>query len=51
MSDAPDNPATASTVMTSLWQNNLIGLRAERTINWGKRRAEAVEYINGANYG
>ncbi len=51
MNDAPDNPATATTVMVSLWQNNLVGVRAERYINWAKRRSGAVQYISGANYG
>jgi HK97 family phage major capsid protein/HK97 family phage prohead protease len=51
MNSAPDNPATASTVYTSLWQNNLIGVRCERFINWVKRRPGAVQYISSANYG
>ena len=51
MNATPDNPATAATVMVSLWQNNLVGLKAERFINWSKRRPGAVQYIDGANYG
>lgn len=51
MNSTPDNPATAGTVMTSLWQNNLLGIRAERMITWRKRRPQAVAYISGANYG
>ena len=39
-----DNPTVATTVMTSLWQNNLVGLRAERFINWKKARAGCVQY-------
>ncbi len=50
MDSAPDNPATASTVMVSLWQNNLVGLRAERFINWVRRRTAAVGMIEGAVY-
>lgn len=50
MDTTPDNPTTASTVMVSLWQRNLIGLRAERYINWKKRRPQAVGYIDGAQY-
>ncbi|UAK23662.1 phage major capsid protein [Sphingomonas nostoxanthinifaciens] len=50
MNSAPDNPATAATVLTSLWQNNLVALRAERYINWMRRRAQAVAYISGAKY-
>lgn len=51
MDSAPDSPASATTVMVSLWQMNLIGIRAERYINWAKRRAGAVQYIDSANYG
>lgn len=48
---APDEPTTASTVLVSLWQRNMIGLRAERYINWKRRRDAAVGYIYAANYG
>lgn len=50
MDSAPSDPPTATTVMVSLWQMNLIGIRAERYINWAKRRAAAVQYITGTNY-
>jgi len=50
MDSAPDNPTTASTVMVSLWQRNEIGIRAERYINWLKARAQAAQWIDGANY-
>lgn len=49
--DAPDSPATASTVLVSLWQNNLVGIRCERFVTWLKARSGAVQYISGANYG
>jgi HK97 family phage major capsid protein/HK97 family phage prohead protease len=49
MNDAPSTP-DASTVMLSLWQHNLIGLRAERYMNWKKRRSAAAQWIAGANY-
>lgn len=51
MNSTPDNPATAATVLTSLWQNNLVGVRCERMVTWRKRRPEAVSYIANANYG
>lgn len=51
MDSAPTSPPTASTVMVSLWQHNMVGIRAERFINWAKRRADVVQYITGANYG
>ena len=50
MDSAPTNPPVAATVMVSLWQMNLVGIRAERFINWSKRRAGAVQYIDSANY-
>lgn len=50
MNDAPDDPASASTVLTSFWQHNLIGIRAERMINWAKRRSAAVQFIAAAKY-
>jgi HK97 family phage major capsid protein/HK97 family phage prohead protease len=50
MDTAPDSPPTASTALISLWQMNFVGLRAERWINWLKRRSTAVGYISNANY-
>jgi len=50
MDSAPTNPPVATTVMVSLWQMNLVGIRAERFINWTKRRPGAVQYIDSANY-
>lgn len=47
MSTTPDG----SGQMVSLWQNNMVGLRAERFINWKRRRPQAVAYISGADYG
>lgn len=46
-----DGVSPASTTMVSLWQNNMVGLRVERIVNWGKRRAAAVYYITAADYG
>ncbi|MFG8076895.1 phage major capsid protein [Pseudomonas aeruginosa] len=51
MDNAPDNPTTASTVLVSLWQRDLVGFRAERAINWARRRASAVAYLTGVNWG
>ncbi len=50
MDTAPDNPATATTVVVSLWQRNLIGIRAERYVNWLKARAASVQYLSGVNW-
>jgi Phage capsid family. len=44
MDSAPMAVPDATVVMTSLWQNNLVGLRAERFINWKKARAGVVQY-------
>lgn len=50
METTPDSPAVAGTVLTSLWQHNMVGIRAERTINWVKRRSGAVQFIQFAKY-
>jgi HK97 family phage major capsid protein/HK97 family phage prohead protease len=50
MDDAPDNPTLATTVLVSLWQRNLVGLRAERFINWKLARAGAVRRIHTVAY-
>lgn len=44
---AMDGGATAA---YSLWQRNMIGIRAERWINYKPRRAGAVQIITGAAY-
>ncbi len=51
MDDAPDDPTSASTVMVSLWQQNLLGIKAERFVNWAKARATAVSFIGSVNWG
>lgn len=50
METAPDSPATASTTFVSLWQQNMLAIKAERFINWVKRRSTAVQYITSAVY-
>jgi hypothetical protein len=37
--------------LVSLFQNNLVALRAERTINWKRRRPSAVAYLTGVSWG
>lgn len=44
MNTTPTSPVAAATVLVSLWQQNLIGLRAERFINWKRARTTAVVY-------
>lgn len=51
-----DNPTNSSndataTTLVSMFQTNSIAIRAERWINWQKRRASAVAYITGVNWG
>jgi HK97 family phage major capsid protein len=50
MDSAPMSPADATTVYISLWQNNMVGLRAERFVNWQKANANAVKYLTAAAY-
>ena len=50
MSTTPTDPSTASVELISLWQRNLVGIRAERMVNWVKRRSAAVQYISKAAY-
>lgn len=45
-----DNPTQdgitgKGTELVSLWQTGMVGIKAERIINWKRRRAEAVTYI------
>lgn len=44
MNTAPTSPVAAGTILVSLWQQNLIGLRAERFINWKRARLSGVRY-------
>ena len=36
--------------LVSLWQTNSVGFRAERTINWARRRTSAVAVISGVDW-
>jgi HK97 family phage major capsid protein len=50
MDSTPDSPPTAATNMLSLWQLNMLGLRAERWITWLRRRSTAVAWITNSHY-
>ncbi len=52
MSDAPANTSATPTAaqMVSMFQTNSVALRAERFINWQKRRAAAVQVIDDVSY-
>jgi HK97 family phage major capsid protein len=53
MDDAPTNNVTSPTAtqLVSLWQTNSVGFRAERTINWARRRDSAVAVLDDVNWG
>jgi hypothetical protein len=51
-----DNPTMNSTTPTgiasvSMFQTNSVAFRAERTINWARRRPTSVSYLTGVAYG
>lgn len=48
---AQDGSVGTGASLVSLWQNNLVGLRAEKTINWKRRRDSAVAYLTGVAWG
>jgi HK97 family phage major capsid protein/HK97 family phage prohead protease len=53
MLDNPTNTpvgGTVATSMVSMFQTNSVAMRAERVINWKKRRAAAAQYITQASY-
>jgi HK97 family phage major capsid protein len=50
MDSAPDSPPSGTTNLLSLWQHNMMAIKAERYINWAKRRPDCVGYISGAKY-
>ena len=43
-------PSTPPAPLTSLWQQNLIGIKAERFIYWMRRYDAAVQMMTGAPY-
>lgn len=53
MDSAPTHDSTTPTGsdLVSLWQANSVGFRAERTINWARRRASAVAWLSGVAWG
>jgi hypothetical protein len=50
MDSAPTDAQTAATVLISLFQMNLVGLKITRFINWKRVQTTAVRYISGAAY-
>jgi hypothetical protein len=51
MDDSPTNPPVDATVMVSLWQMNMLGIKAERFVNWTKARSTSVSWLNSVNWG
>jgi HK97 family phage major capsid protein/HK97 family phage prohead protease len=53
MDSAPTGNSGTPTAanLVSLWQTNSVAIRAERWINWQKRRAFAVQVLSGVNWG
>ncbi len=54
MDDAPTQSSVASVTATSvvsMFQTNSVAFRAERTINWARRRSASVAYLTGVNWG
>jgi len=48
---ATDTPTAASATMVSLWQEESIGFKVVRRINFQKRRTSAVAVLSNAEYG
>jgi HK97 family phage major capsid protein/HK97 family phage prohead protease len=53
MDNAPTMNSTTPTgsQLVSLWQTNSVGFRAERTINWARRRESSVAVLTNVNWG
>ena len=47
-----DAPSAGAQSLVSLWQNNLVGIRAEQYINWAARRTSnlGIALIENTNY-
>jgi HK97 family phage major capsid protein/HK97 family phage prohead protease len=51
MASTSGSPATpTATQVVSMFQTNSIAIRAERFINWARRRDAAVQYLTGVHY-
>lgn len=45
-----DGGSPESTTITSLWQENKLGIKAERFVNWVLRRTDASYYLSAVDY-
>lgn len=50
MDTSPDSPTSGSTNLVSMFQQNMLAIRAEKEINWVKRRSTSVGFIQSAKY-
>jgi HK97 family phage major capsid protein len=50
LESAPDSPATASTVMISLWSSNMQALRCERIFAYAVGRPGSLASLSGVDY-
>lgn len=46
-----DSDSGTGASLVSLWQSNLVGLRAERSLNWKRRRSQSVAYLTTVQWG
>ncbi|WP_226576535.1 phage major capsid protein [Acuticoccus sediminis] len=53
MLDNPTNDTVTPTAtsMVSMWQTNSVAFRAERILNWARRRATSVAYLTSVGWG
>lgn len=53
MLDNPTNSSVSATAtsVVSMFQTNSVAFRAERTLNWARRRATSVAYLTGVTWG
>ena len=50
LDSGPADPTVSATVLISLFQQNLTGLKVVRAINWVRAATAAVRYISGGAY-
>ena len=43
-------PTAGAAQLVSFWQNNLVGIRAERMVNWRRRNDAGVQVLTGLNF-
>lgn len=51
ITDNASPPVSVETTLVSMFQTNSVAIRAERFINWRRRRTAAVAYLTGVGWG